>query len=79
MKKQVRDAVEKRIKKIDCQEEFDEAMNTYLTSSSPDKTEAIHMLKKAHPLFDKGEKAIHAEAMSQIINSEADISDLGGN
>jgi len=79
MDENIRLAVLKRIEGIELQAEYDLALNTYQTSNSPFKSEAIQMLQKAFPLFNKGASAIYATASKQIEESQADISDMRGN
>ena len=70
-----------RLEEIETQEDFDEQMEIYKTSSAPQETrdEFIKKLKAMFPEFDNSNRLPSKEIFQMMKDGEADISDIGGN
>ena len=69
-----------RLEEIETQEDFDEQMEIYKTSSAPleMRQEFIKKLKAMYPQFDNSNRLPSAELLQSIRDGEADIDYLGG-
>lgn len=70
-----------RLEEIETQEDFDEQMEIYKTSSAPLETrdEFIKKLKAMFPEFDNSNRLPSKEIFQMMRDGEADIDDIGGN
>ena len=68
------------IDEIETQEDFDEKMEIYKTSSAPLETrqEYIQKLKAMYPQFDNSNRLPSREILQMMKDGEADIDDIGG-
>ena len=69
-----------RLDEIETQEDFDEQMEIYKTSSAPleMRQEFIKKLRAMYPEFDNSNRLPSKEILQSIRDGEADIDDLGG-
>lgn len=69
-----------RLDEIETQEDFDEQMEIYKTSSAPleMRKEYIKKLKAMYQQFDNSNRLLSKEILQSIRDGEADIDDLGG-
>lgn len=67
------------IDEIETQEDFDEKMEIYKTSSAPLETrqEYIQKLKAMYPQFDNSNRLPSREILQMMKDGEADIDDIG--
>ena len=70
-----------RLEEIETQEDYNEQMEIYKTSSAPleMREEAIKKLKAMFPMFDNSNRLPSKEILQMMRDGEADISDMGGN
>lgn len=68
------------IDEIDTQEDFDEQLEIYKTSSAPleMRQEYIKKLKAMYPQFDNSNRLPSKEILQMMRDGEADIDDIGG-
>ena len=69
-----------RLDEIETQEDFNEQMEIYKTSSAPlaQREEAIKNLKAKFPLFDNSSRLPSKEIFKMMKEGEADTDDIGG-
>ena len=69
-----------RLDEIETQEDFDEKMEIYKTSSAPLETrqEYIQKHKAMYPQFDNRNRLPSREILQMMKDGEADIDDIGG-
>ena len=69
-----------KLDEIETQEDFDEKMEIYKTSSAPleMRQEYIQKLKAMYPQFDNSNRLPSREILQSIRDGEADIDDIGG-
>lgn len=69
-----------RLEEIETQEDFDEKMEIYKTSSAPleMRQEYIQKLKAMYPQFDNSNRLPSREILQMMKDGEADIDDIGG-
>ena len=70
-----------KLEEIETQEDYNEQMEIYKTSSAPleQRQEAIKKLRSAFPEFDNSNRLPSKEILQMMRDGEADISDMGGN
>lgn len=70
-----------RLEEIETQEDFDEQMEIYKTSSAPleMRQEYIKKLQAMYPQFDNSNRLPSKEIFQMMKDGEADISDIGFN
>ena len=70
-----------RLEEIETQEDYNEQMEIYKTSSAPleQRQEAIKKLQAMFPMFDNSNRLPSKEILQMMRDGEADISDMGGN
>ena len=76
MNAELREIIIESFKAIKTKADFDSKMDMYSSSTSDVRFEAIELLKNSFPQFNKN---INIEALKQIEEGQADISDLKGN
>lgn len=69
-----------RLEEIETQEDFNEQMEIYKTSSAPLETrqEFIKKLKATYPEFDNSNRLPSKEIFQMMEDGKADIEDMGG-
>ena len=69
-----------RLEEIETQEDFDDKMEIYKTSSAPLETrqEYIQKLKAMYPQFDNSNRLPSREILQMMKDGEADIDDIWG-
>lgn len=70
-----------KLEEIETQEDYNEQMEIYKTSSAPleMREEAIKKLKAMFPEFDNSNRLPSKEIFQMMKDGEADISDIGEN
>lgn len=70
-----------KLDEIETQEDFDEKMEIYKTSSAPleMRQEYIKKLRAMYPEFDNSNRLPSKEIFQMMKDGEADISDIGFN
>lgn len=76
MNEELRAKVIESFELIKTKGDFESKLDAYSSSESPFRFEAIELLKNSFPQFNKN---INIEALKQIEEGQADISDLKGN
>ena len=68
-----------RLEEIETQEDFDEQLEIYQTSSAPleKRQEYIKKLKAMYPEFDNSNRLPSKEIFKMMKEGEADIDDIG--
>lgn len=70
-----------RLEEIETQEDYNEQIEIYKTSSAPleQRQEAIKKLKAMFPEFDNSNRLPSKDILQMMRDGEADIDDIGGN